>query len=376
MSNKFIKLVEQILLDRQDKEPKIGEIITGSVLSINSNGIYLDINKCYEAFVNANEMGDRKDYKTGERIEVLITDKEKKTKGVFRASLKKIEEKGKWKKLEEIKDTNLEVEIKKVVKSGVEVLIDLTKQTAFIPFKLIDYKFVTLKNLNQAEWVGKKIPAKIHEIDETKNKIILDHKTISEEQMKAKSNEVMSKLAIGQEITGKVVRTTKFGVFIEYEGIDILIPSSELSWARFSEPSDLVTVGDDISGKVFKIDQDNHQIAISRKQIVPDPWTIIDEAKYAVGTKHKVKVISHADFGFFVEVEPGIEALLHKSNYSEKEFPEINTKLEVEIINLEKSKKRMGVKLIETKIEIQNNDGKEQESGRTSEDPKELEHAK
>lgn len=376
MSNKFIKLVEQILLDRQDKEPQIGEIITGSVLSVNSNGIFLDINKCYEAFISLNEIGDKKDYKTGDRIDILITDKEKKTKGVFRASLKKIEEKAKWKKLEEINDTNLEVEITKIVKSGVEVLIDLTKQTAFIPFKLIDYKFVTLKNLSQADWVGKKIPAKIHEINENKNKIILDHKTISEEQMKAKSHEVMSKLAIGQEITGKVVRTTKFGVFIEYEAIDILIPSSELSWARFKEPSDLVTVGDEISGKVFKIDQENSQVAISRKQIVADPWTVIDETKYALGTKHDVKVISHADFGFFVEVEPGIEALLHKSNYIEKEFPEINTKLKVEIINTEKSKKRMGVKLIETKIKIENNDNEEQESEKSSEDPKELEHAK
>ena len=193
--------------------------------------------------------------------------------------------------------------------------------------------------------------------------------------MKAKTHEVMSKLAIGQEITGTIVRTTKFGVFIDYQGIDILIPSSELSWARFNEPSDLVSVGDQISGKVFKIDQDNLQVAISRKKLMPDPWADLDPKKYGVGTIHKSKVISFADFGFFVEIEPGVEALLHKSNYSEKDLPAVNTKIEVEIINIEKAKKRMGVKLAEDNIKLEINDEK-QESGRTSEDPKELEHAK
>ena len=376
MSNKFIKLVEQIQLDRQDKEPKLGEVITGSVLASNSQGVYLDINKCYEAFVNINELGEKKDFKLGERVEVLLVDREKKTKGVFRASVKKIEDKNKWKQLEELQGQNLEVSISKIVKSGAEVIISSTNQTAFIPFKLMDYKYETLKNIAQNEWVGKKIPARIHEIDQEKNKIILDHKTISEEQMKAKSQEVMSKLAIGQEITGKVVRTTKFVVFIEYQGIDILIPSSELSWARLKEPSDLVNVGDDISGKVFKIDQDNLQVAISRKQIVPDPWTVIDEKKYAVGSKHEAKVVSHAEFGFFAEVEPGIEALVHKSTYSEKEFPAVNTKLNLEIINLEKDKRRMGTKIVETEIKIENDNNEQEESGRTSEDPKELEHAK
>ena len=143
MSNKFIKLVEQIQLDRQDKEPKLGEVITGSVLASNSQGVYLDINKCYEAFVNINELGEKKDFKLGERVEVLLVDREKKTKGVFRAPVKKIEDKNKWKQLEELQGQNLEVSISKIVKSGAEVIISSTNQTAFIPFKLMDEIFST-----------------------------------------------------------------------------------------------------------------------------------------------------------------------------------------------------------------------------------------
>ncbi|MFM7458492.1 MAG: S1 RNA-binding domain-containing protein [bacterium] len=373
MAAKNNKLVEEILLARQENRPQQGQILQATVLAVNSDGIFLDINKNYEACITKNELGTKelKDYKIGDRIEVCIIEEERKTPGVYRASIKKIEEKANWNKLNELKEQNLEVLINKVVKNGAEVTITLTKQRAFIPLRLIDYKHDSLKNLDQQKWIGKKIPAKILELDESKNKIILDNKTVSDEQRKAKINEVISKLFIGQEITGKVVRTTKFGAFIEYDGIDILIPSSELSWARFNEPSDLISAGDEISGKVFKIDSDNQQIAISRKQIVPEPWTIIDENKFKVGTKHKGKVVSHAEFGFFIEVEPGIEALLHKSNYSEKEFPVLGTKFEVEITNIEKPKKRMGVKLVPAAIKIESD-----VDVVTAKTAKELEHAK
>jgi len=372
MANKNHKLVEEILLTRQDSRPQQGQILQATVLAVNTSGVFLDINKNYEAFITKNELGARNpsDYKVGERVEVYIVEEERKTPGVYRASLKKIEEKANWNKLKELKEQNLEVLINKMVKNGAEVTIAITKQRAFIPLRLIDYKQESLKGLDQTKWAGQKIPAKILELDESKNKIILDNKTVSEEQRKAKINEVISKLVIGQEITGKVARTTKFGAFINYDGIDILIPSSELSWARFSEPSDLVQPGDEISGKVFKIDSDNQQIAISRKQIVPDPWTVLNEEKYKVGTQHAGKIVSHADFGFFIEVEPGVEALLHKSNYSEKEFPELGTKLKVEITNLEKSKRRMGVKLVPTEIKI------ECDVDVISNTAKELEHAK
>ncbi len=372
MTTKSSKLVEEILLARQEAKPQLGQILQATVLAVNSGGVFLDINKNFEAFISKNELGAKEpgDFKVGDRIEVCIIEEERKTAGVYRASIKKIEEKANWNKLSELKEQNLEVVINKMLKNGAEVTINLTKQRAFIPLRLIDYKHESLKNLDQSKWVGKKIPAKILELDESKNKIILDNKTVSEEQRKAKINEVISKVSLGQEITGKVVRTTKFGAFIEYEGIDILIPSSELSWARFNEPSDLVSAGDEISGKVFKIDPENQQIAISRKQIVAEPWTIIDEEKYKVASRHKGKVVSHAEFGFFIEVEPGIEALLHKSNYNEKEFPEIGTKLEVEITNIEKAKKRMGVKLVQAEIKI------ESEGEVISNTAKELEHAK
>jgi small subunit ribosomal protein S1 len=218
-----------------------------------------------------------------------------------------------------------------------------------MPYGYLDSREEPLKSKRKEDWAGISIPARIHELDQSKNKIILNHKVIADEHREARAKEVLNSIAIGQTLECTVVRTADFGVFVDIGGIDALIPSSELSWTRFKKPSDVVKVGDKLSAKVFKIETEAKRVALSVKQANPDPWTVLPE-EIKAGYQTKAQVITQAEFGVFVEIKPGIEALLHRSNFMTETTPEIGSILDLEVINLDQSKKRMGVKVIASQV--------------------------
>lgn len=369
MSPKNYKdLSAEILLERKENRPEINSICKGQVLAKNSRGIYIDINKTFEGFIGERDLGGKavNDYELGELVEFVVLAEDKNNEGVFRASIRQIEDNHKWQELERLKERNLDLTVHKVLKSGIEVVIQATGQVGFIPYGYLDGKQDALKDHKREDWLGIHIPGRLHEIDQKKNKIILNNKVISDQQKEARAQEVISMISIGQEIEGEVVRTTDFGVFVDIGGLDALIPSSELSWKRFKKPSDIVQVGQKIKAKIFKIEPEQKRVAMSVKQSNPDPWTALPEA-VKIGYQTSAKVITKAEFGVFVEILPGVEALLHKSNFSDNENPEIGDEYLFEVINLDTNKKRMGVKIINSTSSKNDND-------QTSQGEKELEH--
>ncbi len=346
MSVKDFGIIQaELLLERKENKPQAGEVCTATVLVKNSRGLYVDINKTYEAYIPAQELGSV-DYNVGDRIEACVVGTEANQDGIYKLSLKEIENSKNWHKLEELQGQSLDLLITRLVKSGVEVEIIATKQTAFVPFRYIDSHYGPLAGLDQNDWVGRHISGRIQELDRSKNKIILNNRVISEEQKIAHTEEVMRSLAIGQEVHGKIVRLADFGVFVDVGGVDALVPASELSWRRFKKPSDIVKVGDELTAKVFRVDTENKKIGLSVKQAQLDPWTVLPEF-IQIGARVSGPIVTRADFGVFVEILPGVEALLHKSNFNEgAEFPEIGTRLEAEISNLNASQRRMGIKLL------------------------------
>ncbi len=334
-------LQAEILLERKESRPEIGQICSATVLVKNSRGLYIDINKSFEGFIPAQELGST-NYKTGDRIEACVLSIEQ--DNIYKLSVREIENSKNWKKLEELGSQSTELIISKLLKSGIEAEIILTGQTAFIPFRFIDTHFGPLAGLDQNDWIGKRIEARVEELDRSKNKILFNNRSVSDERRIAHTEKVMGGLKVGEIISGKVVRIADFGVFVDVGGVDALVPASELSYQRFKKPSDIVNVGDELRAKVFRVDTENKKIGLSVKQAQDDPWTVLSE-NLKIGSSVKGKVVSKAEFGVFVEILPGVEALLHKSNFKEgEEFPEIGTQVEAEIANLNSAQKRMGIK--------------------------------
>jgi small subunit ribosomal protein S1 len=337
--------VAALILQRKEKFPEKDSLAQVTILAKNSNGLYVDVNKTYEGFITTKELGNANidQFSIGESLEAFVLGEDKNQSGLIRFSLKQIEESKKWQELEELLDKSIEVEITKINKSGAEAKITTTGHIGFIPNSYLDNQFENLRTKKPEEWVGEKIPVKLHELEKAKNKIIFNHKAVSTEIRAAKAKEVFNSLSIGQNMEVEIIRLADFGVFVDLNGVDALIPASELSWQRFDKPKDIHKVGDKVQAQVFKLEEETKKIALSVKRLAPNPWTTIAQ-DFQIGHRQKARVVSQADFGVFVEMAPGIEALLHKSNY--QEVPEKGAELEVEVKNIEIEKKRMGVNLI------------------------------
>ncbi|MCE2929406.1 MAG: S1 RNA-binding domain-containing protein [Candidatus Caenarcaniphilales bacterium] len=369
MSNKQSKnyqdLEAEIILERIENKPVANSVCKATVIAINSNGIYVDINKSYEGFVAANEIS-KNQYSLGQQIDVFVVGEDRQQEGVYKLSVKEIQSEQQWQQLETLQGQNLEATIQKVLKSGLEALIEVTGQIGFIPYGYIDNRLEQLKDKEKEQWTNIKIPVRLHEFDKSKNKIILNSKVISDEVKEHKVQELFNGISLGQELEVTIIRIADFGVFVDLGGLDALIPSSELSWRRFKKPSDVISIGQKVKAKVFKIDQEQRRIALSAKQSIADPWSTLP-TELRIGFKQKSKVVSQAEFGVFVELLPGIEALLHRSNFEGQEQPEIGKEIYVEVINIEVPKKRLGVKFSTpvideaTNSETENNDTKELE---------------
>lgn len=364
MSKKDLGILQaEILLERKENQPNKNEPCMATVIAKNSRGLILDIKKTFEAYMPASESGSKEpaDFEIGSKIEGIILGKS--ADGTFKFSLKQIEQTKNWEKLEALKSQDLKVKIHKVVKSGIEVLIAETDQIGFIPFRYVDNNCSELAGIDKESWAGIEINARVHELDKEKNKIILNNRAISDEIKAVQAQRIIGELEVGQTVSGKVVRSTDFGVFVDLGGLDALVPASELSWRRFKKASDVVEVGQEISAKVFRVDKENKKVGISIKAMSADPWTTLSE-DYKIGKEVSGKVVTKADFGVFVEVVEGVEALLHKSNFAnEEDMPDIGTELSATIINLDTEKKRMGIKPL----------GNE-ENNNTTDGDKELEH--
>lgn len=363
----------ELLLERKEKEPTVKEITQAVVLSKNSRGLCLDINKTYEGYVSLNELGrkDVSEYEIGQKLDVFIIGKQ--PDGFYKLSIKDVEDAQKWDELEKLKDQNLELKITKLVKSGVEAEILVAGLVGFIPFRYLDTQHTELANKEREKWAGITLSGRVHELDKSKNKIILNNRVIIEEQREAKAEETLSRISLGQEIEGPIVRITDFGVFVDIGGLDALVPASELSWRRFKKPSEVAKVGDHIKTKVFRIDVDAKKVGLSVKQLEPDPWTVIPE-ELKVGSNVSGKVVTHAEFGAFVEVMPGVEALLHKSNMKDGIVPEIEQEVQAVVVNLDLTKRRMGIS--NSFDEEQSKDGNNDQANQDQQNSKDQENAK
>lgn len=287
-----------------------GQTIEGVVVGLGDEVALVDIGAKSEAVLDVAELKDDAgalDVAVGDRIQAVVIE----TAGGIRLSRTLARKATTDKAIEEAFHARLPVEgtVQAVIKGGFEVRIG--KSRAFCPFSQID----RFRTDNPEVHVGQAYPFRITEFKDGGRNIVVSRRAILEEEQQARAEEVRRMVVPGAVLTGRVVSVPAFGAFVDLGGgVQGLVHVSEMGWSRVSDASQAVRVGDEITVKVLRVDDATQKIALGLKQLAEDPWTRVG-ATYAVGQVHPGRVTRLADFGAFVELEPGIEGLAHASTF-------------------------------------------------------------
>ncbi|OPZ74403.1 MAG: hypothetical protein BWY80_00593 [Firmicutes bacterium ADurb.Bin456] len=299
------------------KAVRHGEIVTGTVVHVGLDEVMVDIGAKSEGIIPARELSccevtSIQDLvKVGDKIEVYVL-KAEDNEGKLILSKEKADAEKAWIRLEEVLNTQEPVEgtVREVVKGG--LLVDVGVR-AFLPASLVDRGYVE----DLSKYLGQVITTRVIELNRGRKKVILSRKAVLEEEYARLREELLANLQENEVVKGIVRRLTQFGAFVDIGGVDGLLHISEMSWHRINHPSEVVKVSDEIEVMVLKIDRENEKISLGLKQVLPNPWDTVAE-KYTVGSIVPAKVVRLAPFGAFVQLEPGVEGLVHISHLAER----------------------------------------------------------
>lgn len=324
---------EELLNKSFSCSAKVSELVKGTVVKIEKNGVLVDIGAKTEAIVPLRELSNlpfervEDVINVGEEKEFYII-KEEDDEGQITLSLKKVSQARSWAQLDELKSSGklVSAKILSSIKGG--VLVKVFDLRGFIPSS-------QLRTGNAHDnLIGMDIEVKVLELDPQKNKLILSQRQAMAEERERIAIEVISSLELDQEVEGEVVRIAEFGVFIDINGIDGLLPISEMSWQRVRHPSDILSVGQKVTVKILNIDNEQNRISLSLKRMEENPWVKI-EGEFKEGQIIKGTVNKITSFGAFVGIFPGVEALLPAAEMSDQminPFNELTVGEEIEVL--------------------------------------------
>jgi small subunit ribosomal protein S1 len=298
------------LLDEHFKKFEQGKIVEGIVVSVDERSVLVDIGFKSESAISIREFSNSNLPEVGSKIKVFIDSVEDGI-GRLRLSKKKADFYLNLEKLEKTMEANESVTgiLRRRVKGG--MIIDLDNLEAFLPGSQISTK--PIPNLDQ--FIGKESEFKIIKIDKERRNIIVSRKQVLIEEQQSRLNGLKEEISEGAELDGEVRNITDYGAFIDLGGIDGLLHITDMSWGHIKHPSDMLNIGDKVKVKVLKFDIENEKVSLGLKQLVPHPWENI-ETKYPEGTIVSGKVVNITNYGAFVELESGVEGLVHVSEMS------------------------------------------------------------
>lgn len=341
----FSDLLEQSLEGQGSFE---GKVVKGTVISIQGDVVIIDVGLKSEGRVPVKEFEafGLSEVRSGDVIDVFVERLEDKNGGIL-LSLEKARKEAAWDELEKAmkEGTTIDGTILGRVKGGLAV--DLCGAAAFLPGSQVDIRPVgditPLLNIQQ--------PFKIIKMDKARNNIVVSRRAVIEESLVGARDEIMSKLAEGQVIQGVVKNITDYGAFVDLGGIDGLLHATDMSWKRVAHPSEVVSVGQTLEVQVLKFNPETHRISLGLKQLQSNPWDNI-ESRYTIGQKYKGKVTNVAEYGAFVELEPGIEGLIYitemswlRKNANAHKVVTVGQEVEVMVLDVDSSKRRMSLGL-------------------------------
>ncbi len=298
------------LYDESISGIKEGQIVKGIIVTVGENEIMIDIGFKSEGSVSIREFNDPSAIAIGQEVEVYLENVEDQ-EGQVVLSKQKADFMRVWDSIKEAHDTGNTVQgrLMRRIKGG--IVVDLFGVDAFLPGSQIDIRQV--KNFDQ--FLGQEFPFKIIKLNKARRNIVVSRRAVLEEERLRMRDQIVKVLEEGQIREGVVKNITDFGAFIDLGGVDGLLHITDMSWGRVSHPSELVSIGDRIKVKVLNYDRERERISLGLKQLTSHPWESIED-KYPIETQTRGKVVSITDYGAFVELEEGIEGLVHISEMS------------------------------------------------------------
>ena len=287
-----------------------GQIVKGKIVAITDNGVAIDIGFKSEGLVPLAEFPNIDELKPGDDVEVFLESVENKD-GQLVLSRKRADFMRTWERVTKSYETGevLQGKVTRRIKGG--LVVDLMGLDAFLPGSQIDVKPV--RDFDQ--FLGKTMEFRVAKINHPNENVVVSHKVLIEAEMQEQRSVILNSLEKGQVLEGTAKAITDFGVFVDLGGVDGLIHITDLSWGRVNHPSEVVKLDQTITVVVLDFDEAKKRISLGLKQLQPHPWENI-ETKYPMGTKVTGKVVSLADYGAFIEIEKGIEGLIHISEMS------------------------------------------------------------
>lgn len=329
-----------------------GQILRGTVIEITPDHVTVDVGYKSEGQIPMQEFLRRSrkvDVKVGDQIEVMIEKKDTE-EGLLILSKEKAEKVTVWRDVSRScrEGEVMEGEVISKVKGGLSV--DIGGVHAFLPGSQIDLKPV--RNLDAL--IGQRLKFKVIKFNRKRNNIVLSRRALLEEERKQLREETLKNLEEGEIVEGTVKNLTDYGAFVDLGGIDGLLHITDMAWGRIGHPSEKLSVGDQIKVKVLHYDREKEKVSLGLKQVLPDPWETVQE-RYPVGTRMKGRVVNITDYGVFVELEEGVEGLIHISEltWSKKvrhpsKIVHMGDTVEVMVLDCDPTKRRISLGMKQT----------------------------
>ena len=332
------------------RDVKEGELIKGKVVRIQGDNVIIDVGFKSEGTIPKSEFIEGSELKVGQEIEVVLESVEDQEGNLVlskqRADFLRI-----WEKVIRAHDTGeiIQGKIVKRIKGG--MVVDLLGMEAFLPGSQIDIR--PIRDFDA--FVGQTMDFKVVKVNIPTENVVVSHKVLVEEEISDQRNAILNSLEKGQILEGTVKAITDFGVFVDLGGVDGLIHITDLSWGRINHPNEVVKLDEVIKVVVTDFDEEKKRISLSLKKLLPHPWEKIDE-KLKIGNKVSGKVVSLTDYGAFIEIEKGIEGLIHNSEMSwtqhikhPSQVVAMGQVVEAVVLSLDKDEKKisLGIKQLE-----------------------------
>jgi small subunit ribosomal protein S1 len=323
-----------------------GEIMNGLVVALTKTDVVVNIGFKSDGLVSLNEFRDTNGVKTGDTVEVMVVEKEDRD-GNLHLSRKSARIYRAWERIMEVHKTGEVVTGLVTSKTKGGLIVDVFGMETFLPGSQIDVKPVT----DYDQFVGKTMEFKVVKINETIKNAVVSHKALIESDIEAQRAEIMSKLEKGQVLEGVVKNITDFGAFMDLGGLDGLLYITDISWGRISHPSEVLKMDQKIQVVVLDFDDDKKRISLGLKQLTPHPWDVLP-ADLSEGSVIKGKVVNIEDYGAFLEIQPGVEGLVHVSEITwantpinAKEFFKLGDEHEAKVVTLDKDARKMSLSI-------------------------------